>query len=556
MAKASLIEHLTSNQQKPMLDIILATNDYNFLRSSDVFINFIINEINDKKLKNLLNITQQLLRCKMENILDITTVKNSVESIIEEELVDKDSIIKEIEENYRFDNYNIDEKNKRLILETLLTITKNSFLWKNHNDLINKLYDFGNDGIGTVKERTENFIDYIKLLYNHTNNINNQEDNSVEVSLQDKQQFGSLFQKTFMREKDPSIILSTGIKTFNKFLSSKGGFLPGNLYLIIGRTQSFKSGFLLYITKWIRQYNGHKFDFLLNRGITPTVLHISLENSIEQDFARFYYMVLNEEMKDSNTQQEAIAKFNKAYYGLDSSIDIRFMHKRTNTLTINEIEYKIKELEGQNRKVIALVIDYIAVLKPEKVGFNLENRFLLKNLVQKLRDLSLDLKIPIITAQHTNREADAKHTEEKMKGTVNIVRTFDSHLIAESKDLDRSTDFLMFIQPEQSPIDKKMYLTFLRTKCREAPSNVNYFVHELTNGFLLEEDANLNTTLSKKEIETVKTDQNLSSMQMPIQTGNRGSSHFNMLLNNSHIFKPIEFDNKEIIIDKKDTFTL
>ena len=90
---------------------------------------------------------------------------------------------------------------------------------------------------------------------------------------------------------DTSSIIITGIIMLNEMLSP--GFRPGKLYMFLGLTGGFKSAMLLKIILDCAKYNAGTYK-PKKEGAKPYVLYLTMENTIDESFARVWNMAVED----------------------------------------------------------------------------------------------------------------------------------------------------------------------------------------------------------------------------------------------------------------------
>ena len=80
------------------------------------------------------------------------------------------------------------------------------------------------------------------------------------------------------------------------------------------------------------------------------------------------------------------------------------------------------DLEDNNREVIAVVVDYIKRIR--SISPTIDERIRLANVSNELKDLSVNLKIPVITAQQINRAGNMALDNASETGKEDLARFF------------------------------------------------------------------------------------------------------------------------------------
>lgn len=330
-----------------------------------------------------------------------------------------------------------------------------------------------------------NTLDSVQDEFRKTDSvINNNMVNSVDEDYID------ILMETYEEVKNPKYTLKTGLKMFNTMLSEEGGFKQGCLYIFYASINSFKSGILQYCAKWIRKYNWDNYAKSFNEtGKIPTILFYSFENTKTENMQREFYMETGQQLKDIPSKEEAKILFEKHYNSTGSMINVASVYAESNTVRVSDMRRQVHSLEENGYKVIAVIVDYLELIRAEDEDIRLENRLKLGYISNALHVMSVSDDLTVITAQQMNRAAEATMSDLRNKGQSNIIEQVGgSAFIGESYAIEKPADLSAYIGTERSVYDNKLYLTVKRGKCRYRRTDVNYFVQELQNGFYIEDD--------------------------------------------------------------------
>lgn len=342
-----------------------------------------------------------------------------------------------------------------------------------------------------------NTLDSVEDEFRKTDSvINNNVVNSVDDDYMD------ILMETYDEVKNPKYTLKTGLKMFNAMLSEEGGFKTGCYYIFYASINSFKSGILQYCTKWIRKYNWDNYSKIFTEtGKIPTVLFYSFENTKTENMQREFYMETGTQLKDVATKEEAKRIFEEHYNTTESNINVASVYAESGTIRVSDMRRQIHSMSDNGYKVIAVVIDYLELIRPEDEDIRLENRLKLGYISNALHVMAVSEDITVITAQQLNRAAEATMSDLRQKGQSNIIEQIgNSSYIGESYAIEKPADLSAYIGTERSIYDNKLYLTIKRGKCRYRRTNVNYFVQDLENGFYIEDDLLTDKVNSKTAI--------------------------------------------------------
>ena len=267
---------------------------------------------------------------------------------------------------------------------------------------------------------------------------------------------------------DPGTALVTGVQMLNDMLSP--GYMPGRLYIWLGISGSFKSLMLLMSCYWIKKYNK------IETTKTPTVLYITTENSIDESIIRLFNMSTT----CGDIRQylpEEIAGMMRESGGLtldDGDTDIVMQYYNNFEISTGDIYNIVDDLEDNNREVIAVVVDYIKRIR--SISPTIDERIRLANVSNELKDLSVNLKIPVITAQQINRAGNMALDNASETGKEDLARFLGRGNIAQCWDIIENSDWCGILNIEVEKSSNIKYLTVKEIKKRyKSMTNRTYF---------------------------------------------------------------------------------
>ena len=314
--------------------------------------------------------------------------------------------------------------------------------------------------------------------------------------------FLDILYDTYEAIRNPASALQTGWQALNSALGPRGGFQNKNLYCIHANTNSFKSAMLLHISRMIKEYNAARvIEEFKRTGKIPTVLHISMENDNDEDNERLYKTVVKKDLGKCTSREELNQSWehNFGSENEENPIDISFLHVDARSLSVDEIDVIIENLEEEGYRVIACVVDYLGLIKPRMEDMGKENRLQLKNIADDLLSLAKNRDIPVITAHQINRSGGAVLTNLKNQGGVNAISQMTNEFIGESYGIEQAVSWSAFIDIEIHGEDR--WLMFKRNKSRyKNKFGTETFVMKIRDGIIIDDDIYLSTPLSLPKI--------------------------------------------------------
>ena len=331
--------------------------------------------------------------------------------------------------------------------------------------------------------------------------------------------FLDILYDTYEAIRNPASALQTGWQALNSALGPRGGFQNKNLYCLHANTNSFKSAMLLHISRMIKEYNaGRVIEEFKRTGKIPTILHISMENDNDEDNERLYKTVVKKDLGKCTSREELNQSWEHNFGNQNNEeenpIDISFLHVDARSLSVDEIDVIIENLEEEGYRVIACVVDYLGLIKPRMEDMGKDNRLQLKNIADDLLSLAKNRDIPVITAHQINRSGGAVLTNLKNQGGVNAISQMTNEFIGESYGIEQAVSWSAFIDIEIHGEDR--WLMFKRNKSRyKNKFGTETFVMKIRDGIIIDDDIYLSTPLSLPKIpDGIGTDgENATQMQ-------------------------------------------
>lgn len=341
------------------------------------------------------------------------------------------------------------------------------------------------------------YSDAIERVYSDNIKCRTREEYSLDdFSSTDEDNVDTILDKTIKEYQNPNNRISTGIKCFNDLLG--GGFENGRFYLACGLPKAFKSGTLLNFIIWGMKYNKYE----LENGLKPTIFYLTQENSTKETINRIYVnltgkSIANYTLKEAKKilQDEV---FNK--YGICLEIKYR-PNKSINTLDFDNF---ISDIETEGKKVVLAVQDYTKRIRssnPDK-----ELRLELANVADDFCSIAKRRNIPIISAAQLNREAMREAEKLMNKKSTDIAKMLSTSHIGESAGLIENADCSFVIYREKIEETGEQYLGVKLLVSREEEPKITYFAQRFENGMKLEEDIDLDKSLSLTSISKAVTD--------------------------------------------------
>lgn len=283
-----------------------------------------------------------------------------------------------------------------------------------------------------------------------------------------------------------SSILITGIQMLNEMLSP--GFRPGKLYVFLGLSGGFKSAMLLKIIVDCIRYNAKTYK-PKKEGLKPCVLYLTMENSLEESFARLYNLTIgNDDIENHDSDFIYNKMYDKNILGNDE-MEVILWYEANMSISTQDIRNKIDELESEGKEVALLSFDYIKRIKSVLPFTNEKEQ--LKNVTNELRTIAQDYLIPVVSAQQLNRSGLATVNAAARDNKADLARLLGAENVGTAYEVYENADMTIILNLERKRDTGQLYLTFFRVKERYRPqSKLEYFNQPFLkdNEFMLVDD--------------------------------------------------------------------
>ena len=421
-----------------------------------------------------------------KNITSNKLIEGAIETkFITEYLEELDEVLDVCHDIVNPDNFNDNDANYMIdyINEKMMYIA----IYEEKSNLEHLIHKLNVNDVENFGEFGENFKN---LLQKITKDISRSVKDSDNNYISGTEKHNDSLKKTIDDMNNKSNVIKTGITIHNQQMS-EGGYVPGEVYLYVAPTQGGKSLILLQTIRWYLLYN--KGIQTRNPRKKPIAVYITLENNMKQTNARLFNTFFDEDFrkgkKYNDFTSEEVQQMYIEHGWTDPEQPYAIYYHKNKTLSSNDIELIIDNLEEQNYEVKLVAVDYVKRLKPNEPTQEL--RIALGEIVNDLMTLAQTKNVPIVTATQLNREAVGKLEEAAKKAQNNIILDIDSSKIGESGLMLENTSFCFLMYREYSKSTNKRYLTINRVKCRdESQTDQNYFAIPYTSptSLIVEED--------------------------------------------------------------------
>jgi len=285
-----------------------------------------------------------------------------------------------------------------------------------------------------------------------------------EVDFSNREQVRDIFQSV-KESEEGGTILRLGLQGMNRMLD--GGYRRGEA--VIGPAalpHNFKTG--KNLTQF-RQIAVHNVPVLRNPAKKPLLLRISLEDSLRENFQFLYEQFYCNEHKNDNIKElpdlTALTDDELADYFIPrmqaTGFFIRMMRVNPSGWTYLDVQNKILQLESEGFEVVALFVDYLAMLPTTgcimtTAGSDIRDMF------RRIRNFCAPRHILFVTPHQLSSDAKKLYRD----GQNNFVKILPGKGYYDgSQRLDQEVDLELFQHIEF--VNGKPYLTIQRGKHRK-----------------------------------------------------------------------------------------
>ena len=313
----------------------------------------------------------------------------------------------------------------------------------------------------------------------------------------DRESLDSALSTSITELNKPSNMLRSGIKVLNEMIG--GGFQAARVYLILGETGGWKSGFLLSCVKWCVEHN---LNVISNDPTKrPCILYLSQENDMTETTERLYSMVKGEndveDLKAMNAA-DAFEKFQQAGWVSDDSskMAVFIKYRPSRSIDTSDVDAMIDDLALEGYEVRMLVHDYVKRIKP--VEFTGDLRLDFANVVDEFSVIAKARQIPVVTAAQLNREATKQIEAALQANKSNVGQKLGLSHGGESKLMLDNADYVFINFIEYQASTDTHYLTSKLVKRRgKQTSKVTFFAHPFVRDNLMQLDEDVDCARSK-----------------------------------------------------------
>lgn len=334
-----------------------------------------------------------------------------------------------------------------------------------NNEVFKKYIEYVSEGrhYDTATDAWEAFEQVALKIYNTYKESKKDmiESDLTTLSADDDSEFQEQIKQQMILKYDVTNKIPTGFKVLDDILL--GGYEKQSLYIYGGNPGSGKSTMLLNQIYNASLHNNYRSSNLKNKQ--KLFIYISVENSSMQTAQRLMCLHNNITTLDIREMlNQNINPLDKFYAKVkENNSKIVLYHKNSKSISPADIEVlidnAIEKYRDEDVVLCGVYIDYLDQLKCDSESK--EHRLNIEFNCQMLKNMAINLNIPIITATQLNRESF----------NIKSAKELSSKLIAESMGPVRIADFVALMAVID---DNKDNVFFKITKNRDGESGFTF----------------------------------------------------------------------------------
>lgn len=257
-------------------------------------------------------------------------------------------------------------------------------------------------------------------------------------------------------------VMRLGWQGFNRMLGQVGGLRRGDEVCVGALQHNFKSGMLLHLPRQVAMYNT---PYMFDKRKKPLILHISLENSAEDNMMILYKYLKENELLEHFDTRDPDADLNEAAQYVHQKLcqngyHFKFLRFDPSSFTYTKLFSLLREYEREY-EIHLCSIDYLNMMSKEGCVGGTDSA-VIRDLFRRVRNFTNPRGITLLTAHQLS--SDAKSLVRN--GVDNFVKEVaNKGYWADSKMIDQELDLEIIINLER-PGDGSTFLTAHRGKHR------------------------------------------------------------------------------------------
>jgi len=354
-----------------------------------------------------------------------------------------------------------------------------------------------------IRDQFEPLVDKLNYELKSIKNTQNTVYNDFDLR---KESLQNIFTTTWRMRSTPGASIKTGIKELNNLLGGEG-YESGRIYVHAAVAGKWKSGTLLNVALWARDYNQNIKCFDPTKK--PCALYLSIENDNIETSERILSNRLKEEIssindiRDFKTEKEVLDFVDNITdeNTVDSmslngdKFNIFFKYRQYMSVDFNDIEVMIDEIESEGYECKLVIVDYLNRMR--SITREIEEIQRLGSVVTQGSEFAKRRKLPVVTATQLTRGAMLKVEEAIRSGRKASGSDLGGADVGKCWAIYENCDVFLIGNPESVIDDRgnvKEYYMYKRSKLRgkkiTGGRDMFYVPFIKGNGMALKEDYN------------------------------------------------------------------
>ena len=460
-----------------------------------------------------------------EKEVRVYLVKKIATTITEREITSKDSILSFLDISGKYEEsateilndlfeLEIDESELKMLDQLISQQLRFSMIGQDSQKLSDLLTNLQSDNYEDFEQFIEGFHSSIDSLNRDLRSARESiEDSKNDISL-GSDSFVNLLGNIIKEDRNPCAKIKTGIRAINDIFN--GGYEKGRVYLALGLSKGWKSGFLLNSALWAIKYN--KFT-TKNPKLKPVVVYLTMENSINETIKRIWSHCFGNNSEISAYEPAVAARMlqeQKIFTPNRPDLpELVIWHRSTKSINTADMNAMLDDLEKDGKECVFLVQDYVKRIR--STVNHKELRFELSIISDEFSSIAKEREIPILSAMQMNRDAfKAYEASSTMEGQISAVEKMGASNVGESIDLIQNVDYAFILGRtrntklnEYDEIEySDRYLIFKLIAARGKQPKITSFKHRFKdeNDMALIEDLGMPNSISVMTMEDVVKD--------------------------------------------------
>ena len=275
-------------------------------------------------------------------------------------------------------------------------------------------------------------------------------------------------------------VIKSGLQGLNRALGSRGGIGRGEAVVFPASSHNYKSGILIDWICWCATYN----EFVVKPGKKPLLYFVSVENEVHQNvmiiFEKLYSRTERKKIDIKNVSLEYAAEWIHKYfaqYNIEVIIDRYTPHEFSFGLFLKRYNSFLEF----GYEMVMFDLDYMSEVKGIDPGDTISTQGqiqLIKENYLKFTNHAKSSGYTLVTGHQLTKAAEELASRYKN----GVVKRFNYSLMADSSDVHRIVDVIIFLQLEIN-LDGHKFLTMYLKKnrgCMDTQESHKYCAYPFT----------------------------------------------------------------------------